>query len=81
MRLIDIIRKAIPDASEELCDFIIWGRTAFPAGPLTAKLLYQAAARYQRAEANHRVICEFGDNLATKESLCQSCATALHCSQ
>jgi len=39
----EIIRKAIPNADDELCEFILWGRTPFPAGSITARDLYQAA--------------------------------------
>jgi hypothetical protein len=26
----DLVRRYIPDASDQLCDFILWEKTAFP---------------------------------------------------
>jgi hypothetical protein len=38
-----IIRAAIPEADEVLCDHILWGRTPFPMGAITAQSLFKAA--------------------------------------
>ncbi len=60
----DIIKQAIPDADEALCEYILWGRTCFPAGTITAKSLYKAAARWRRANINFIQLCDFCDRPA-----------------
>ena len=34
MSWIDLVKKYFPDASDELCDFILWEKTCFPFGPI-----------------------------------------------
>lgn len=73
-----VIRKAIPDADDALCDHILWGRTPFPMGGITARGLYEAARRFQRAAVNGRRLCDWCNNLAlTGEFMCVLCATAI----
>ena len=60
----DIIKQAIPDADEQLCEHILWGRTCFPAGQITAKSLYKAAARWRRAWINRIRLCDYCDQPA-----------------
>lgn len=52
----EVIRGAIPDASDELCMYILWGRTPFPCGPVTAKSLYRVASGFRRARG---YLCEY----------------------
>ena len=73
----DCVRGAIPDANDELCHFIVWGRTPFPFAKLTARDFYKAASRFKRAEANGVRLCDFCDSLAIDGWNCKSCKAAL----
>lgn len=73
----DIIRLAIPGASDALIDHIAWGRTPFPVGNVTAKEFYKAARRWVRAGNNGLQLCEMCDRLATDRWLCDRCRNAL----
>ena len=77
----EVIRKAIPDADDDLCSFILWGRTGFPAFWKTnniAREIFEAARRFSRALANKRQLCDFCDNQTPDgRDLCPSCAVAL----
>ena len=73
-----IIKAAIPHATDRLMDYIVWGRTPFPCGPVSAKQLYKAASGYQRATANNIILCEFCDNKApTGKYACDRCESVL----
>jgi hypothetical protein len=74
----EIIRKAIPTADDATCDHVLWGRTPFPAGRITARTLYRAANRLKRASANGRRLCDWCDNLAVDGWTCKACNDALH---
>ena len=77
-----IIRYAIPNASDEVCEWIIWDRTAYPFVPLTAKEIYKAAARVQRATNGKKQLCDLCDRLAEpKMGLCKKCREALNKAQ
>jgi hypothetical protein len=75
----EIVRAAIPDASDELAEHILWARTPFPVGRVSVRDLYLAASRYRRACANGRDLCDFCDRLvpAGERFLCDSCSAAL----
>ena len=73
----DIIRAAIPEADDGLCEHILWGRTPFPCGKVTARSIYQAASAYKRAANNNLNLCDFCHRVAIKNDLCESCRTAL----
>jgi len=74
----EIIRKAIPDAPNEVCESILWGRTPFPLSPITPRLLYRAADRWRRAEAAGRQLCDHCDNIVIPgRYLCKRCARVL----
>lgn len=74
----EIIRAAIPGASDILCDHILWGRTPFPCGEVTAQSLYRAASAYQRATVKGIELCTFCHRIAVKgEWECAGCAAAL----
>jgi hypothetical protein len=78
MKIYDVIRAAIPDASDQLCDFILWDRTYFPLGAVTPKDLYRAAARWRRAAERGIVLCELCDRIAvTGRWTCKRCEDAL----
>ena len=78
MKILEVMQKAKPNITEEEADFILWSRTPFPCGAITAKSLYQATRRFYRTIANHRHVCEFCDNLAQdNDTLCKRCAGAI----
>lgn len=68
MNALEIVRNAIPNASDELCDFILWERTPFPVGHVTARSLYAAANRFHRAYEHGKKLCMFCDKLAVTET-------------
>lgn len=71
-----IIRAAIPDASDEECDYVLWSRTPFPIGKVTAKSIYKAASRVLRAFNHKRRLCECCDNEITNgKYLCDRCSS------
>ena len=73
-----IIRAAIPDATDEACEWILWERTPYPIGAITARSVYKAAARIQRAAAGKKRLCELCDRLAEQEKfICQRCKDAI----
>ena len=73
-----IIKAAIPGADDSLCEHIIWGRTPFPCGAITAQSLYKAASRYARATKNKIRLCDFCDRVAEPDGwCCGSCRDAL----
>jgi hypothetical protein len=74
----EIIRAAVPEASDAFCDHVLWGRTPFPFWKVTARDLYRAASRVARAQRNGRVLCDQCDNQAAPgKYLCATCAQAL----
>lgn len=74
----EIVRRAIPTADDALCEHIVWGRTPFPCGAITARDLFYAALRWQRAMRSGRRLCEMCDRLAMRNDwLCRPCDEAL----
>jgi hypothetical protein len=74
----EIVRAAIPGASAELCEHILWGRTPFPVGRVTARDLYQAPSRFHRAMVKKVQLCDFCDRIVQEDAyLCETCANAL----
>lgn len=73
-----IIRAAIPDASDMTCEHVLWGRTHFPFAPLSAQYLYKRASGYYRAGKHDIRLCEFCDNRAKRRKfVCHKCDKAL----
>lgn len=78
MTALDIVRAAIPNADRGLAEFILWGRTPFPAGAVTVRDLYEAASRYRRAGDHGIALCDWCDHKAEVDGcLCNRCAAAL----
>ena len=77
MNVLEIVRAAIPNADESLAEAIVWGRTPYPFAPVTAKSLYHAAYRWQRASKHGVQLCEFCDRPAAGKWLCERCDAAL----
>lgn len=74
----DVIRMAIPNADEGTCDHVLWGRTAYPFGNVTARTLYRAAARVRRAGEHGLRLCDFCDRVAQPERWeCARCDAVL----
>jgi len=74
----EIIRAAIPDADDAYCEYVLWARTPFPFVNLTAKDIYLAAYRLQRAANQNKRLCEFCDRIADKDQYtCTKCREAL----
>lgn len=73
-----IIRCAIPDADAGLVEHILWGRTPFPCGLVTARSLYRAARRWQRASDHGLRLCDLCDRIAmSDEWCCEPCRNAI----
>jgi len=73
-----VVQAAIPGASEELADFIIWNRTPFPMGEVTARSLYRAASAWRRANEHGINLCDFCHRIAMKDHwTCEQCDRAL----
>lgn len=75
----DCIRAAIPDATDELVDYIVWGRSPFPFKRLGARDFYKAASGFKRASDRGIRLCDHCNNIAINEEwCCQKCADALN---
>jgi hypothetical protein len=79
MTAAEIIRAAIPNAPEELCEHILWARTPFPCGRVSAQELYHAASTYRRASEHGIELCDFCDRAIVPPNrfLCERCGDAL----
>ncbi len=74
----EAVQAAIPEADDELVDFVMWSRTAYPAITPTAREVYRAANRLRRATAAGRRLCDWCVRLADPpDYCCPSCAKAL----
>lgn len=69
----DCIRAAIPDADDALCHYIVWNRTPFPMGRVSARDFYRAASAFKRAGAKGIRLCETCHNIAVDDWNCASC--------
>lgn len=73
----EVIRAAIPNATADDCNYILWNRTGFPGfwrDKNIAREVFKAARRTARAALNHRRLCDFCDRVAMEnEWLCSSC--------
>jgi len=73
-----VIKAAIPAADQELCEHILWGRTPFPMGKITARSLYKTASGFSRAGKNGTPLCDHCDNRADHNDVtCIKCAITL----
>lgn len=69
-----IVRAAIPDATPRIAQSILWERTCFPCGRVTARELYRAASRERRSFANGITLCDFCDRKAEPDRFtCRRC--------
>lgn len=76
---LEIVRGAIPGASLEEADHVLWARTPYPCGRITAQGLYRAASAWRRAAANGIKLCDWCHNKAEPQSscLCDGCREVL----
>lgn len=78
MTIDEIIKNAIPDATDELCERIILTRVPYPMGAMTAKSLWKAAYRHKRATEKGLRLCDLCDGIvAPGKSVCEKCDRAL----
>lgn len=73
----EVVRAGWPGASEREVEEVLWCRTAFPFGDLSARSLYKAASGSYRADKNGITICDFCHDRAVKDGLCERCYRAL----
>jgi len=74
----EIIKAAIPNADDETCSFILWARTPFPVGAITARSLFDSARRFKRASDKNIRLCDFCNRIAEdNRSVCAKCHKAL----
>jgi len=80
MLLKEIIRKAIPTASDALCEHLLWSRTPFPFSQITARMLYKAAHRYKRVQEKGLVLCALCNRITDPEigCVCARCHEVLY---
>ena len=75
----EIIRAAIPGATEDFCEYFMWERTPYPFGRISAKNLYKWASSFRRAGENNVPLCDLCENMATNHKYtCNRCYDALH---
>lgn len=73
MTPVDVIKTVFPDAHIDVCEYIIWNRTAYPF-EIKAKTLYKAAARYKRCLKNDICLCDYCNNKIDKSKyVCDNC--------
>jgi len=78
MKVREIVLAAIPNADESVIDHVLWGRTPFPCGAITAKSLYKAAYQYKRAADSKIRLCDFCSRRAEPNKwLCGKCSRML----
>lgn len=74
----DVIRAAMPDATDADCEFVLWERTPFPFERMTARKLYKAASGLVRAGKSGIVLCDLCSRKADFDRFtCKPCAVAL----
>lgn len=64
MTYAEVILAGYPQADDAMIEHILWERTPYPMGKVTARSLYQAASRIRRATNNGVQLCDFCDNKA-----------------
>ena len=70
---ITIIRAAIPNCSDAQADYVLWSRTPFPIGRVSARSLYKAASGLYRASKRGISLCDFCHKPAINNDLCADC--------
>lgn len=79
MIALDVVRAAIPNATQRDAEHIVWGRTPFPFAAVSPRSLYKAAAGYQRAVAKGVTLCDHCERPAVPGKWeCKLCRDALN---
>ncbi len=74
----EIVRAAIPDASDADCEHVLWGMTPFPFTRVLPKEIFRAASRLRRAGANGVQLCDHCDQRAMPDyCMCNDCADGI----
>ncbi len=73
MTIQEIVRAAYPAATDSECQHILFGRTSYPFGIVTARELYKAASRYARAKGSKIKLCDFCNSMARIDDVCMGC--------
>lgn len=76
-----IVKEYFPDATEDFIEYVLWGRTAFPAGTVSGSYeedVRQACIALKDAQEKGIVLCDMCDQPATVNRLCKGCHDALH---
>ena len=74
----EVVLAAIPDADKDVVDYVLWGRTPFPVGRVTARSLYKAASGFKRACDHKLRLCDHCHRPAmTGEWECSHCRAVL----
>lgn len=72
------VLAAIPDASEDVINYVVWERTPYPMGRISVRSVYKAASQLFRAGKNRRQLCTFCHNQSMPgEWECKKCRDAL----
>jgi hypothetical protein len=78
---LDIVQEYFPDATEDFVEFLIWHRTAYPAGNITGSFegdLRKACVVYKDAKERGINLCDFCDAEAQSgKNVCKVCEEAL----
>jgi len=73
-----IVQTALPDAPGWLVNDVIWSRTPFPIGKVTARQFWKAANGLRRAQEHGLVLCEMCHRVAVPgDYLCGRCRDAM----
>lgn len=54
----EVVKAAIPDATPEIIDWVLWERTPYPCGKVSAKKIYKASSSFVRASVSGIKQCE-----------------------
>lgn len=78
MQIQQVIRAVKPSATIEECEWILWERTPYPCGSITARSLYKAASQFIRACKNQFQLCDYCHNKVPEgKYVCDKCRTSL----
>jgi hypothetical protein len=72
MTFLELAKAALPGASNEDADYVLWNHTAFPF-ETSPRALYRSLSSYRRAAANGRRLCTTCNNIAVDEWSCARC--------
>lgn len=74
----EVIRAAFPGANAEDLEYVLWERTPYPMGKVSARSLYKAASGFRRACDHGLRLCELCDRLAAHGRwTCERCQSSL----